>query len=138
VPATGCRVACTTPQLMWLNEGFPVGTAQLRHFVAVAEELNMPRAAQKLGISPTMLDASITQLESEFGARLFDRTGDSLTLTEAGMALMPDARLALAGTGTSATAPGPKTGGKAKASKGKGRAPAVKGQPRPGKRRQSR
>jgi hypothetical protein len=32
----------------------------------------------------------------------------------------------------------PKAGGKAKASKGKGRAPAVKGQPRVGKRRQSR
>jgi hypothetical protein len=32
----------------------------------------------------------------------------------------------------------PKAGGKAKASKGKGRAPAVKGQQRVGKRRQSR
>jgi hypothetical protein len=35
-------------------------------------------------------------------------------------------------------APKPPAGGKAKASKGKGRAPAVKGQPRVGKRRQSR
>jgi len=37
-----------------------------------------------------------------------------------------------------AKAPKRNTGGKAKASKGVGRAPAVKGQPRPGKRRQSR
>ena len=36
------------------------------------------------------------------------------------------------------TAPVPRAGGKAKASKGRGRAPAVKGQPRIGKRRQSR
>jgi hypothetical protein len=32
----------------------------------------------------------------------------------------------------------PKAGGKAKANKGKGRAPAVKGERKPGKRRQSR
>ena len=41
-------------------------------------------------------------------------------------------------SGPTANPPPPKAGGKAKASKGKGRAPAVKGQPRPGKRRQSR
>jgi hypothetical protein len=39
---------------------------------------------------------------------------------------------------TPGTPPVKKAGGKAKASKGKGRAPAVKGQRRVGKRRQSR
>ena len=59
-------------------------------------------------------------------------------LTEAGAAYLDDARLQLAKSAAAARKSVAAPGGKAKASKGKGRAPAVKGAPRVGKRRQSR
>ncbi|MFG2576798.1 LysR family transcriptional regulator [Streptomyces sp. NPDC048481] len=67
----------------------------LRYFVAVAEELNFARAAQRLGISPPPLSRSIRALESELGAVLFERTTHSVTLTPAGAVLLAEARFAL-------------------------------------------
>ncbi|WP_037682233.1 LysR family transcriptional regulator [Streptomyces griseus] len=67
----------------------------LRYFVAVAEELNFARAAERLGISPPPLSRAIRQLESELGAVLFERTTHSVTLTPAGEVLLPEARFAL-------------------------------------------
>ncbi|TFB65250.1 LysR family transcriptional regulator [Cryobacterium sp. Hz9] len=125
----------------------------LGHFVAAAEASDFARAALALGVSRDTLSASVKQVEAELGYALFDRSAESTTLTEIGVAFLADARLELAqatgrgaqsgggagksggGAGKSGGGPG---GGKAKANKGKGRAPAVKGQPKLGKKRQSR
>jgi DNA-binding transcriptional LysR family regulator len=115
-----------------------VDNAQLRHFVAVAEELNVGRAAKKLTLTPATLNASVTRLEQELGVQLIDRSSHDLVVTEAGSAFLAEARATLAETASPGRAFAPRAGGKAKASKGKGRAPAVKGQPKIGKRRQSR
>lgn len=67
----------------------------LRYFVAVAEELNFTRAAERLGISPPPLSRAVRQLESELGATLFERNTHSVALTPAGEVLLREARFAL-------------------------------------------
>ena len=56
----------------------------LRYFWAVAKEGNLTRAAQQLNVSQSAMSAQIKQLEAELGQALFQRTGRSLVLTEAG------------------------------------------------------
>src|SRR6204780_5995950 len=67
----------------------------LRYFVAVAEELNFPRAAQGLGISQPPLSLQIRQLEKELGTPLYHRRGRSVELTDAGKLLLEEARVIL-------------------------------------------
>ncbi|GAA3507774.1 LysR family transcriptional regulator [Actinomadura keratinilytica] len=69
---------------------------QLEYFVAVAEERNFTRAAERVRISQSGVSAQIRQLERELGAELFDRTGRTATLTVAGKAALEHARAALA------------------------------------------
>lgn len=65
---------------------------QLKYLVALAEELNFGRAAERLHISQPPLTRQIQQLESDVGARLFTRGPRGVELTEAGIALLEDAR----------------------------------------------
>jgi len=64
----------------------------LRYFVAVAEELNFTRAAEKLSLAQPSLTRQIHNLEEELGVRLLNRTKSRVTLTEEGRSFLIDAR----------------------------------------------
>ncbi|MEU9594891.1 LysR family transcriptional regulator [Streptomyces sp. NPDC048219] len=73
---------------------------QLEYFVAVAEERNFTRAAERVHISQSGVSAQIRRLERELGAELFDRSARTVTLTVAGKAALEHARAALAAAGS--------------------------------------
>lgn len=64
----------------------------LRHFVAVAEELNFRRAAERVHIDQTPLSRTIRDLEDRLGLQLFVRGPRKLHLTPAGLRLLKEAR----------------------------------------------
>ncbi|MDM0026463.1 LysR substrate-binding domain-containing protein [Variovorax saccharolyticus] len=65
---------------------------QLSYFVAAAEERNLGRAAERLHMSQPPLTRQIKALEEEVGAQLFERAPRGMLLTQAGEALLQDAR----------------------------------------------
>ncbi|MDG6745862.1 LysR family transcriptional regulator, partial [Staphylococcus aureus] len=62
----------------------------LRAFAAVAEQRSFSRAAEQLGVSSSALSQLIRGLEERLGIRLLHRTTRSVSLTEAGAALLGD------------------------------------------------
>jgi DNA-binding transcriptional LysR family regulator len=69
---------------------------QLSYFLAVAEERNFTRAAQRIPIAQPAISQQIRRLEAELGERLFVRDRRGIRLTAAGQALLPHARAMLA------------------------------------------
>jgi DNA-binding transcriptional LysR family regulator len=76
----------------------------LRRFVVVAEELSFTRASLRLHVVQSGVSSAVAALERELGAQLFDRDRHSVALTEAGRALLPEARAALAAARAAAEA----------------------------------
>ncbi|MDA0166680.1 LysR substrate-binding domain-containing protein [Solirubrobacter ginsenosidimutans] len=72
---------------------------QLEYFVAVVEEASFTRAAERVLVAQSGVSAQVRRLEAELGIALLDRGGRTVTLTEAGAAVLPFARAALAAVG---------------------------------------
>ncbi|MET8516753.1 LysR substrate-binding domain-containing protein [Streptomyces sp. NPDC005077] len=73
---------------------------ELRHiesFIAVAEELNFRRAAERLHVAQPPLSQQIKRLERDVGATLLFRTTRHVALTPAGEAFLYEARRAVQG-----------------------------------------
>jgi LysR family hydrogen peroxide-inducible transcriptional activator len=68
---------------------------QLRYFCAIADTGSFTRAAQQTHVSQPSLSQQIRKLEDELGARLFDRLGRAVQLTELGRSFLPRARAIL-------------------------------------------
>src|SRR5258705_372331 len=77
-------VAAATGRLMELY--------QIRYFLAVADTMNFTRASERSFVSQPALTKAIKRLEEAIGGRLFDRTKNSVQLTELGEAMLPNFR----------------------------------------------
>jgi DNA-binding transcriptional LysR family regulator len=73
----------------------------LEAFVAIAERGSFNRAAAHLNLSQTALSHRMKKLEDDLGVRLLMRTTRQVTLTPAGLELLPKAQAAIAGLTTS-------------------------------------
>jgi LysR family hydrogen peroxide-inducible transcriptional activator len=65
---------------------------QLRYVCAIAETGSFSRAAERCHVAQPSLSQQVLKLEEDLGAKLFDRLGRSVRLTEAGRAFLPHAR----------------------------------------------
>jgi LysR family hydrogen peroxide-inducible transcriptional activator len=68
---------------------------QLRYFCAIADTGSFTRAARQTHVSQPSLSQQIRKLEDELGARLIDRLGRTVQLTELGRSFLPRARAVL-------------------------------------------
>lgn len=64
----------------------------LRSFVALAEELHFAKAAQRVSTTQSVVSRQLQRLEDEVGGALLERTTREVRLTDAGAALLVDAR----------------------------------------------
>jgi len=68
---------------------------QLRYFMAIAQEGNVSRAAERLHVSQPPLSTQMKSLEDELGVRLLKRTNRGVCLTAAGVVFYEEMRAVL-------------------------------------------
>lgn len=68
-----------------------MGDFRLRVFLSVAKHLSFTKAAKELFISQPAISKHIQELESEYKTTLFERKGNSITLTVAGKLMVKHA-----------------------------------------------
>ena len=71
------------------------GIAEMKAFVAIAEQRSFGKAAVRLGVSASTLSDTLTKLEERLSIRLLERTTRSVAVTEAGEHLLTHLRPAL-------------------------------------------
>jgi DNA-binding transcriptional LysR family regulator len=96
---------------IWMSDNAVMELRHLEYFVAVAEELSFTRAARRLHVVQSGVSSAIQSLERELRAELFDRDRHRVALTDAGEALLPEARATLAAAQAAADAVGEARGG---------------------------
>ena len=62
---------------------------QIRYFLALCEELNVARAAQRCGVAQSSLTRAIKALEAEFGGALFHHERAKIRLSRLGQKVKP-------------------------------------------------
>ena len=67
----------------------------MKAFVKAAELLNFTEAAKTVFVTQSSFSQSIRQLEEELDVKLFHRNSHEVTLTQAGVELLPYARLTI-------------------------------------------
>jgi LysR family hydrogen peroxide-inducible transcriptional activator len=68
---------------------------ELRYIVAVAQELNFRRAAEKTFVSQPALSLAIQKLEDELGVKIFERGKSEISVTQVGAEIVEQAQRAL-------------------------------------------
>lgn len=68
-----------------------IALRHLRYFVAVGEELNFHRAAERVNVTQPALWRQIRDLEQDLGAKLLDRQPRGIKLTAAGQVMLEEA-----------------------------------------------
>ncbi|MBR1741046.1 MAG: LysR family transcriptional regulator [Lachnospiraceae bacterium] len=68
-----------------------MNTTQLECFISLSSTLNYMKSSEQLGLSQPAVTKQIKSLENELGARLFDRTTRSVSLTQIGRKFLPEA-----------------------------------------------
>ena len=72
--------------------GENMNNQNLKAFITVAECNSFSAAADRLYLTQSAISKRIAQLEEQIGKRLFDRIARQVSLTEAGLALLPRAQ----------------------------------------------
>jgi len=75
---------------LWMLDG--VTLDQFRTFIAAADEGSFSAAGRRLGRAQSVVSQALANMEGQLGIQLFDRSGRIPVLTEAGRAILPDAR----------------------------------------------
>jgi DNA-binding transcriptional LysR family regulator len=75
-----------------MNKLNPMDTQSLQAFLCVAECSSFSGAAEQLHLTQPAISKRIATLEKQLNAKLFDRIGRHIHLTEAGRALLPEAQ----------------------------------------------
>ena len=66
-----------------------IGARQLHAFLEICRLQSFARAAEQIHLSPSGMSMLVKELEEQVGARLFDRTTRTVTLTDAGKRMQP-------------------------------------------------
>jgi DNA-binding transcriptional LysR family regulator len=70
-------------------EALDVKVADIVTFLALSRHASVTAAARELKVTPSQVSKAVARLQSELGARMIDRRGRGVALTEAGRTLLP-------------------------------------------------